>query len=235
MNPTAVVRPLPGPGLAVRAGDLLLVCADGGTGVEELLGLVSEVAAAGGDGSVLVRRVAALLANDFDGRFPACAVSGPTPDGRLAVLVYGAATADIVGGEGDVSLSGADAITSVNRLVAGPITAARLQLPGAGTADPRSRLDSGVVSAAGVLLSNPGGGAVPAQAAPPPMMAEPPMPEPMAAEPMVAEPMAAEPMVAEPMAVEPVAKPFTMDPPIPPPPPPPPPPVEAPPVPMPPA
>ena len=244
MNPTAVVRPLPGPGLAVRAGDLLLVCGDADTGVEELLGLVAEVAAAGGDGSVLVRRVAALLANDFEGSFPACAVSGPTPDGRLAVLVYGVATADIVGGDGDVSLSGVDAITSVNRLVAGPITAIRLQLPGAGTADPRSRLDAGVVSAAGVLLSNPAGRTVPAQAAAPPMMAEPAMPEPMVPEPMVPEPMVAEPMVAEPVApeliapepmvAEPVAKPFTMDPPIPPPPPPPPPPVEAPPVPMPP-
>jgi len=34
--------------------------------------------------------------------------------------VYGAATADIVCGDGDISLSGADAITSVNRMVNGP-------------------------------------------------------------------------------------------------------------------
>ena len=49
-NATAVVRPLPGSGLVVRAGDLLLVCADGGQEVDDLLGLVAEIADAGGDG-----------------------------------------------------------------------------------------------------------------------------------------------------------------------------------------
>ena len=89
MTATAVVRPLPGAGLVTRSGDLLLVCADGAAGVEELLGLVAEVASSGGDGSVLVRRVAALLAADFAGRYPACAACGPTSDGRLAVLMNG--------------------------------------------------------------------------------------------------------------------------------------------------
>jgi hypothetical protein len=152
-NATAVVRPLPGPGLVARAGDLLLVCAEGGDELDDLLGLVTEVAAAGGDGGVLVRRVAALLAADFDGRFPACAASGPTRDGRFAVLVYGAATADVVSGDGDITLAGSDAITSVNRLVAGPVSVVRLQLPGAGPAHPRSHLDAGVVGAAGVVYS----------------------------------------------------------------------------------
>ena len=121
-NATAVVRPLPGSGLVVRAGDLLLVCADGGQEVDDLLGLVAEVADAGGDGGQLVRRVAALLAADFDGRFPACAASGRTRDGRLAVLVYGTATADVVSADGDISLAGSDAITSVNRLISGSIS-----------------------------------------------------------------------------------------------------------------
>ena len=49
--------------------------------------------AAGGDGGMLIRRVAALLAADFAGNFPACAASGPTVDGRLAVLVHSTATA----------------------------------------------------------------------------------------------------------------------------------------------
>jgi hypothetical protein len=161
MTPTAVVRPLPGPGLVARSGDLLLVCADGAAGVEELLGLVAEVAAADGDGGMLVRRVAAVLAADFAGRFPACAACGPTPDGRLAVLVHGSATARVVGNEGELILTAADAITSVNRLVAGPITAVRLELPGAGTPNPLARLEAGVVSAAGIvsgegLLAGPG-------------------------------------------------------------------------------
>src|SRR5215831_9736839 len=158
MNPTAVVRPLPGPGLAARAGDLMFVCADpsgaGADTVEQLLGLVTEVASSGGDGSVLVRRVAALLAADFDNRYPACAAAGPAPDGRFAVLVHGAATADLAGGDGDVRLSTADAIGSVTRLVTGPVTSVRLQLPGAGGANPRVRLDGGVVPAAGLQRSD---------------------------------------------------------------------------------
>jgi FHA domain len=158
MNPTAVVRPLPGPGLAARSGDLLLVCADAGaghaTGVEQLLGLITEVAAAGGDGSVLVRRVAAVLAADFDNTYPACAAAGPTADGRVAVLVHGAATAEVNGGDGAVSLSAADAIGSVTRLVPGPVKAVRLLLPGAGEANPRVRLDGGIVPAAGLQHSD---------------------------------------------------------------------------------
>src|SRR5258706_5057283 len=151
MTPTAVVRPLPGPGLVARSGDLLLVCAEGAGGVEELLGLVAEVASAGGDGGMLVRRVAALLAADFAGRFPACAACGPTADGRLAVLVHGTATARGVGVDGEVALSAADAITSVNRLITGPTSAVRLELPRARQANPYARLEAGVVSAAGVV------------------------------------------------------------------------------------
>lgn len=211
---SAAVRPLAGPGFVARSGELLLVCAEGAAGVEDLLILVNEVAASGGDGSVLVRKAAALLANDFEGRFPACALSGPTMDGRLAVLVFGAATADVVGGEGEVSLSGVDAITPVGRLVFGPIKAIRLQLLGAGPANPRSRLERGVVSAAGVVYSRapeerPGAPAAPMLptaseseidvhdplvAPPPEPMAETP-PEP-AALPQIREPDPAAPFVS---------------------------------------
>jgi hypothetical protein len=148
---TSVVRPLPGQGLVARSGDLMLVCADSGDEVEQLLGLVTEVANAGGDGSMLVRRVAGLLAADLDGKFPACAACGPVADGRLAVVVYGSATARVLGADGEISLSAADAVTAVNRLVSGPITAVRLELPGAGPASRFARIDGGVVSAAGVV------------------------------------------------------------------------------------
>jgi hypothetical protein len=157
MDSNALVRPLSGAGLVARTGDLLLVCAEADE-ADQLLGVVAEVAASGGDGGMLVRRVAALIAADFDGRFPDCAVSGPVADGRLAVLVHGGATADVAGGDGDVTLSGADSITSVTRMVAGPVAAVRLRLPGAGAANPRARLDSGVVVAAGVAYSAAGDG-----------------------------------------------------------------------------
>ncbi len=151
-----VVRPLPGAGLVVRAGDMLMVCADQGDGADELLALFSSSAAGGADGSALVRRIAALLAVDETGRYPACAISGPAADGRMAVLVYGDATVGMMGPDGPLVLSGADAITSLDRLVPGPVTQVRLELPGAGTPDPRVRLESGVVFGAGVVVESAG-------------------------------------------------------------------------------
>jgi hypothetical protein len=144
---SAAARPLAGPGVLARAGGLLLVCGDG-PGSERMLELFEEVVGSDGDGGVLVRRVAALLANDFDGQLPACAAAGSAPDGRLAVLVYRTASAEIDTEEGTTTLTGTDAVTSVNRLVGGAVTGLRLWLPGAGAADPRLRLGDGVVLAA---------------------------------------------------------------------------------------
>ena len=75
---SAVARPLPGAGTLARAGDLVLVVGEG-PGADQVLDLFEEAVGAGGDGGALVRRVAALLANDFDGRLPACAVAGWWP------------------------------------------------------------------------------------------------------------------------------------------------------------
>src|SRR5688572_22681179 len=136
-----IARPLAGPGLLARAGDLVLVCADGPRS-SDLLDLFDDVVATGGDGSSLVRRLAAALANDFDGGLPACAAAGPASDGRHAVLVYGTAIAEVGrvdgGGDGAVLLTGTEAVTSVNRLFPGPIVGLRLQLPGAAAGHPRA-------------------------------------------------------------------------------------------------
>ena len=216
MTATAVVRPLPGAGLVTRSGELLLVCADGAAGVEELLGLVAEVASSGGDGSVLVRRVAALLAADFAGRYPACAVSGPAGDGRLAVLVHGSALATIVGAEGEVVLSAADAITSVNRLVPGPISAVRLELPGAGTANPLSRLEAGVITAAGVVAGEAPDGPAPSWT--PPQAAAPAVESVAWSASSIMDNQLAQEWPPRPAEEPPVPFPLTMDPPADPPP-----------------
>ncbi|HEX6873435.1 MAG TPA: FHA domain-containing protein [Micromonosporaceae bacterium] len=155
MGSHAVVRPLPGPGLVARAGELLLVCAEAAE-ADALIDLLDDVAATGADGSVLVRRAAGLIAADLDGRFPDCALSGPSADGRLAVLVYRAATADVDTSEGRTHVSGADAITPVTRLVAGAVSAVELRVPGAGPAHPRARLDAGVLNAAGLVYAADG-------------------------------------------------------------------------------
>ncbi|GAA1766530.1 FHA domain-containing protein [Luedemannella helvata] len=227
MNPIGVdsadvvVRPLSGPGVIARADALVLVCEDYGAGVEDLLAALAAVAGNGGDGNALVRRVSALLASDEDGDYPACAVAGPVADGRIAVLVHKAAMVTAETESGLVELSGVDAITSVDRLIPGPVSTLSLHLPDAGGTDPRLRLDGGVVLGAGVLVevasplifqpdpasSRPSAGrSAPAR----PSAGRPaPPPEPAVIE--VAE------VVVEPAAVEPAA------PPVPPPPPPPPP------------
>jgi FHA domain-containing protein len=155
---TSVVRPLPGPGLVARSGELVLVCADT-PGAGELLGLLGEVSAAGGDGPALVRRVAARLAGEDAYRLPDCALTGPAPNGSVAVLVHGAGVAEVAGAGGPVRLAGADAITSQNRLVPGPVELVVLTVRGAGpagslpaTVDDRLRLDAGVVTGAGAVI-----------------------------------------------------------------------------------
>jgi len=169
---TLVTRPLPGPGLAVRAGDLFAVCADDGAGVGDLLALVGAVAAEGGDGADLVRRAADLL----EPVRPACALAGPNGRGGVAVLVCGAATADVTGPQERIHLSGP---APVRRLVSGPVSALRLLLPGAGAADPRTRLDAGVVAAAGIAaelgscVAAPSVDAVPAARRPAPVPRQP--------------------------------------------------------------
>jgi len=153
---TMTVRPLAGPGVVARAGDLLLVCTDGDSTVSALLGALNEVARAGGDGVALVRRVAGLLSmvdlSQTQGA-EACAAAGPTRDGGYAVLVSGSALAEVATAAGDVTVSGAGSLTAVTRLVPDPTGWVRLQLPGAGTAHPRSRLDGGVVAGAGAVYA----------------------------------------------------------------------------------
>jgi hypothetical protein len=136
----------------------------------------------------------------------------------MAVLVGGTATADVIGPDGPVMLSGADGITFVNRLVAGPVTALRLRLPGAAEVDVRVRLDSGVVPGAGVVVTfnvaaapaRPTPSATPSPAAQPAPAAQPPVP----AAPPPAPPVASPAPVAPP--APPVASPVpTAPPPVP--------------------
>jgi hypothetical protein len=123
--------------------------------VDDLLGVLAEVAGSGGDGALFVRRIAGLLAHDVDARFPSCAAYGPTADGRGAVLVYGSATAEVTTVAGVIALSAADAVTAVDRLFPTTADEVRLTLPTAieSIPDSRVRLDGGVVSAGGAVFS----------------------------------------------------------------------------------
>ncbi|WP_092542806.1 FHA domain-containing protein [Actinoplanes derwentensis] len=137
------VQPLPGAGLVIRTGPLLAVCADGGAQTDALLALVREVAAEaeGADGSVLIARLAGRLGGDG----PDCAVAalGENP----AVLVRGSAAAVADGRQGTVELQGP---MLQFRTIDGPLSTLRLSLPGSGAPDPRTSLEAGVVSGAGL-------------------------------------------------------------------------------------
>jgi hypothetical protein len=151
------VQPLPGHGLVAREGSLSLVCAlpDASTGavVDALLSALADVAAAGEDGRSLVRRVIGVLSSSTSpaGAAPlACAVAGPVADG-MAVLVGGAARALVVTEAGaKIDIGGDPAYTWTDRVVGDPVAQLELVLPEALDADPRLRLDSGVVRGGGL-------------------------------------------------------------------------------------
>jgi pSer/pThr/pTyr-binding forkhead associated (FHA) protein len=137
------VHPLPGAGLVVRVGDLIAVCADVGPQTDALVTLVQWVAADGAGGDPVSRLAGRLSAEGV-----ACAVAGLAADGTASVLVRGAAGAEIIGAQERLRLHG-PALT--HRTVDGPLRTVRLTLPGHGAVDPRTGLEAGVVSGAGVI------------------------------------------------------------------------------------
>jgi hypothetical protein len=135
-----VVQPLPGDGLAVRAGGLFAVCEPAGS--EALVALVARVAADGGDGADLTRHVVGLLPHGA----LSCAVAGPAAGGAVAVFACGHGAVEV---DDRVRWSGPE---PVRHVVAGPVGTLRLTLPGAGTPHPLARLGAGVVGAAGLSV-----------------------------------------------------------------------------------
>ncbi|MEO5878407.1 MAG: FHA domain-containing protein [Streptosporangiaceae bacterium] len=143
-----VVRPMRGDGIVACQGGLMLVVDGADSDAGKLLAVLAEVAAAGGNGRDLAHRVAQILAGRVS-RQHACAVAGRA-EGGVAVLVSGAASASVTGPGGEVRLDGLDALTWTDRLIGGQVDQLELRLPQAGPADPRWRLDSGVVPGGGL-------------------------------------------------------------------------------------
>ena len=110
--------PLPGAGVIARHGALVAVTDSRGQDPDPLLGVLTEVAAAAGDGRDLVR-MAARAALGCPGQ-PAWACAGVTADGGMAVLVHGAAVATVsVDGAGEVTLTASDSVIPVTRTFTG--------------------------------------------------------------------------------------------------------------------
>ncbi|MCW2505241.1 MAG: hypothetical protein JWO79_3525 [Actinomycetia bacterium] len=154
-----MLQPVEGNGVLARFGGLTLLC-DGDARFERQIGtlidLVTEIARTGGDGRRLGRKLAALLlaADDDGAEYPALCLVGPLGNG-LAVLVHGAAVADVRTGGQTIHLDGGEAVTWVDRRFPDPVEQLRAALGrgfAGGQPDRWSRLDSGVIRAGGLLL-----------------------------------------------------------------------------------
>jgi FHA domain len=148
----AVWVPHPGAGLVARWGDVLLVAAEAtGDVATRLARECSAVAEVGGDGRVLSRRLAGFLTT-HDGDVPAFAVAAPTAGG-LAVFVQGAA--QVVVGD-TLTISGADSLSWVDRLIPWPVTALSISVAGPATEPVTTGLYDlrlGAVPGAGLTLA----------------------------------------------------------------------------------
>jgi FHA domain len=153
--------PLPGRGIVARHGALIAVTDGSGPGTDPLLGALAEVAAAGGDGSDLVR-MAARAALGCPGQ-PAWACAGVTAAGGVAVLVHGLAAAEVsVAGTAGVTLTASDSVIPVSRTFSGETVSLTLTSGQPAAADPRCWLGSGVVAGAGLAVTVSAGAGEPA-------------------------------------------------------------------------
>jgi hypothetical protein len=147
--------PLPGAGVIARHGALVAVTDSRGQEPDQLLGVLTEVAAAAGDGRDLVR-MAARAALGCTGQ-PAWACAGVTADDGVAVLVHGAAVATVsVDGAGEVALTASDSVIPVTRTFTGASISIELAVGNPGPPDLRCWLGDGVVHGGGLALTAAG-------------------------------------------------------------------------------
>lgn len=205
MEDGVVARPMPGPGVVARIGDVLFVAMASGQQTLGLQHLLAECGSAvSADGRRLVRQLAGWLsAADPDG-VPSFALAVPSPQG-LAVMLHGNGEAAVTSAGSATRLSGQDAATWVDRLVPWPVEEVVLSCGHLEDVAPEPWLDlrAGVVPGGGLVArwvretsSNapektlpPSAAAAPRErpepvdppaetvAAPPPPPAQPPAPE----------------------------------------------------------
>jgi hypothetical protein len=156
--------PLPGAGVIARHGALVAVTDSRGQDPDPLLGVLTEVAAAAGDGRDLVR-MAARAALGCPGQ-PAWACAGVTADDGMAVLVHGAAVATVcVDGTGEFELTASDAVIPVTRTFTGASISVELAVGNPAQPDLRCWLGDGVVYGGGLALTAAGPAGAAEQAA----------------------------------------------------------------------
>jgi FHA domain len=153
--------PLPGAGVIARHGALVAVTDSRGQDPDPLLGVLTEVAAAAGDGRDFVRR-AARAALGCPGQ-PAWACAGVTADDSMAVLVHGGAVATVsVDGAEQFTLTASDSLVPVTRTFTGAIVSVGLSVGNQAAPDPRFWLGDGVVHGGGLAVTAAANAAKPA-------------------------------------------------------------------------
>ncbi len=153
--------PLPGAGVIARHGALVAVTDSHGQDPDPLLGVLTEVASAAGDGTDLVR-MAARAALGCPGQ-PAWACAGATADGGMAVLVHGTAVATVsVDGGGEVTLTASDSVIPVTRTFTGASISVALAVGNPAAPDHRCWLGDGVVHGGGLAVTAAADAAEPA-------------------------------------------------------------------------
>jgi len=150
--------PVPGDGVLARHGDLILLCSlEDSQAADDLLDLLEQVAAAGGDGRQFTSAVADVL--EAVDRGPSVLAFGPSGSG-LAITVSGGAWADITTADGTARIEAGHPRMLLRGAVRSAITGVRGGLSpsdnGAASTDRFSRLDAGTVRAGGLSYYSDG-------------------------------------------------------------------------------
>lgn len=156
----------PGEGLVARQGSSVVVVIPSGAEHDPFIDQLLELCAADTeDQRSVVRRIGSLVTGTAPESVPAFGILIETGDSIVALLAGEVALA-VTTSEGVETHEGRDASTYVERRLRSGYESLWLAATGAPRADPRSRLTSGVVPGAGVLLLT--GATVPPDAAAPP-------------------------------------------------------------------
>jgi FHA domain len=150
--------PVPGDGVLARHGDLILLCSlEDSQAADDLLDLLEQVAAAGGDG----RQFADAIADVLEGvdRGPSVLAFGPSASG-LAITVSGGAWADITTADGSARIEAGHPKMLLRGTVRSAVSGVRGGLSpsdnGVASTDRFSRLDAGTVRAGGLSYYSDG-------------------------------------------------------------------------------
>lgn len=150
--------PVPGDGVLARHGDLILLCSlEDSQAADDLLDLLEQIAAAGGDGRQFADAIADVL--EAVDRGPSVLAFGPSGSG-IAITVSGGAWADMMTADGTARIEAGHPRMLLRGAVRSAVSSVRGGLSpsdnGEASTDRFSRLDAGTVRAGGLSYYSDG-------------------------------------------------------------------------------